>query len=85
MVAGEYVIVTSTEPIDREITDHFDLTVNCRDHGDNTLSTSLQVRVHVEDINDHKPVFSQTEYSADIKENTPSHEVCCKVISAVCI
>lgn len=76
-MAGEYVIVTSAEPIDRELTDRFDLTVSCRDHGENVLSASLQVRINVEDINDHKPVFSQTEYSANIKENTAPLEVCC--------
>jgi hypothetical protein len=76
-VPGEYVIVTSAEQIDREITERFDLTVNCRDHGENVMSTSLLIVVNVEDINDHRPVFSKSEYTAEIRENTQlSGEVC---------
>ena len=81
LVAGEYVIVTSTEPIDREMIANFVLTLTCRDHGPNVFSTSLLIHVNVEDINDNKPIFSRTEYIAEIKESAEPYEVCCNLLT----
>lgn len=69
--------MTSAEPIDRERTERFELTVNCSDHGEKVLSTIIHVGIDVEDINDHKPVFYKTEYKAEVKENSEPFEVSC--------
>ena len=75
MIAGEYVIVTTTEPIDREMSAQYKLTVTCSDHGQPVLSTTALIFVNVEDINDQRPVFSQSVYNASVKENSEPLEV----------
>jgi len=73
---GEYVIMTSHEQLDHELMTRYELTVSCKDHGENILSTNLLIVINVEDINDHRPVFTQTIYSAQVKENSEPLEVC---------
>lgn len=40
---------------------------------DGSLTHSAAVRIHVLDINDNSPVFSQTSFTAIVKENMGGH------------
>ncbi|KAA0722319.1 Protocadherin-23 Cadherin-27 [Triplophysa tibetana] len=65
---GQVVLCDS---LDREIADTYSLTLMVRDRGTPPLNSSTVVTVNVLDINDHAPVFSNTEYYAQVSENSP--------------
>ena len=64
----EYKVVTS-DYLDREETDLYDLNFICSDLGDPPLTSTAQILVTVLDENDNPPVFSQDTYTAILKEN----------------
>ena len=51
------------------------VTVNSTDGGDPPLDGWCTFRVNVEDINDNRPEFDRTEYSADITSDTQQNEI----------
>lgn len=57
--------------LDRELHELIMVTITARDKGLPQLSSSLNLTVLVEDINDHDPVFSQNSYSVVMSEDTP--------------
>lgn len=57
--------------LDRELEEVITVTVTVRDKGSPQLSSSMNLTVLVEDVNDHDPVFSQASYSVLIYEDTP--------------
>lgn len=63
--------VVLCDNLDREIADTYSLTVMVRDRGTPPLNSSTVVTVNVLDVNDHAPVFSSTEYYAQVSENSP--------------
>ena len=63
--------VTTSESLDREATPSYQFTVFVQDSGQPQLSSSAVVMVTVLDVNDHTPVFAQTEYIAELVDNTP--------------
>lgn len=64
-------VIYLQKQLDRELEEVIMLTVTARDRGFPQLSSSMNLTVFVEDINDHDPVFSQTSYSVLIYEDTP--------------
>ncbi|KAI5624969.1 protocadherin Fat 4-like, partial [Silurus asotus] len=64
-------VIYLQKQLDREFEDVIMVTVNVRDKGFPQLSSSMNLTVFVEDINDHDPVFSQALYSVLIYEDTP--------------
>ena len=64
----EYQILTGAS-FDRESVAVYQLSVECRDHGDPPLSTVRLLPVHVTDENDNRPTFSRSVYTASITEN----------------
>ena len=54
-------------------------------------SSSVELRVVIEDVNDNSPVFAQSSYSAAVKENSPLGEhacvlcVCARARVCVCV
>ncbi len=62
--------LATRRPLDRELQDNYLTTVECQDSGNPVLHTQQDVVVAVLDENDHPPVFSHTEYTASIQENT---------------
>lgn len=57
--------------LDRETTDSYVLTVSVSDRGDPPLNSSAVVMLTVADRNDNAPVFSSTEYHAQVSESSP--------------
>lgn len=78
IVDTEFKILTKHD-LDREVQDSYDITFHCHDNGSPKLSSSTVIEVHVMDINDHKPVFSQTHYGATLEENNRAREVIIQV------
>lgn len=57
--------------LDRETTESYVLTVSVSDRGNPPLNSSAVVMLTVADCNDNAPVFSSTEYQAQVSENSP--------------
>ncbi|KAM9849593.1 protocadherin Fat 4-like [Aulostomus maculatus] len=57
--------------LDRERQPLIKLTLTAVDGGKPAKSGTLQVTVHVQDVNDNIPVFDKTLYKATVPENTP--------------
>ncbi|TNM85757.1 hypothetical protein fugu_008028 [Takifugu bimaculatus] len=57
-------------PLDRETTESYVLTVSVADRGIPPLNSSAVVMVTVADCNDNAPVFSSTEYHTQVRENS---------------
>ena len=62
-------LVLQPAGVDREVCDHYRLTVIASDAGSPTRSASLVIDVVVTDINDHRPVLERTVYVTEITEN----------------
>jgi hypothetical protein len=60
--------------LDREIRDHYQLTVVATDHGVERRSSAVNVTVNILDNNDNKPLFVNTTYTMYIKENSPAQK-----------
>lgn len=58
-----------SQQLDYETINEFEVTVKASDGGQPTLSTETLVVVHVEDVNDNPPEFSQAVYDVFVSEN----------------
>ena len=65
----------TTAPIDRELTDRYELTVTCRDNGRPQLTSVQQLVIVVDDLNDNSPHFTHSQYDVSVKENIGPLEV----------
>ncbi|KAI4815010.1 hypothetical protein KUCAC02_005177 [Chaenocephalus aceratus] len=59
------------EALDREQVDTMTITVTVTDKGSPRMATTGNVTVHVEDVNDHDPKFSQRTFSLTVREDAP--------------
>lgn len=57
--------------LDRETTESYVLTLSVSDRGSPPLNSSAVVMVTVADCNDNAPLFSSTEYHAQVSESSP--------------
>uniref|UniRef100_A0A667XAH2 Cadherin domain-containing protein n=1 Tax=Myripristis murdjan TaxID=586833 RepID=A0A667XAH2_9TELE len=57
-------------PLDRETTETYALTVSVSDRGTPPLNSSAVIKVAVMDCNDNAPVFVSTEYHGQVSENS---------------
>ncbi|XP_055498729.1 protocadherin beta-8-like isoform X12 [Leucoraja erinacea] len=57
------------QPLDRENTSSYDVTITCTDSGIRPLSSHATVRVDVTDVNDNAPRFLHPSYTAHVMEN----------------
>lgn len=64
-------LVTAKTSIDRERFSSFSFTVVAIDQGSPSLTGTALIVVTVDDVNDERPTFSQTEYSFSLPENDP--------------
>lgn len=68
---GPDVYVHIGEMFDREQTPDITLSVTIRNTVSPYLSSTAVVEIHVEDINDNAPIFTQAQYNAYISEGSP--------------
>lgn len=64
-------VIYTTSILDCERQDSYWLTVYATDHGAVPLSTSIEVYVQVEDVNDNAPLTSESIYHPYVLENSP--------------
>ena len=56
-------------PLDRESVSQYDIAVTAKDLGSPSLSSTKTIRVEISDINDNRPVFSESPYTLYFVEN----------------
>ncbi|NWT14286.1 PCDB8 protein, partial [Vireo altiloquus] len=71
LAADAYALVTS-ETLDREQVEEYNVTVQARDEGSPTLSVSKTLLVRILDVNDNAPTFTQAIYTMVMSENEPA-------------
>uniref|UniRef100_A0A9L0JIZ3 Protocadherin gamma subfamily A, 5 n=1 Tax=Equus asinus TaxID=9793 RepID=A0A9L0JIZ3_EQUAS len=65
----DYYRLLTAQILDREENSEYNITVTATDRGTPPLSSEIHVTLHVVDINDNPPSFSQTSYSVYLPEN----------------
>uniref|UniRef100_A0A2I3GUZ9 Protocadherin gamma subfamily B, 4 n=1 Tax=Nomascus leucogenys TaxID=61853 RepID=A0A2I3GUZ9_NOMLE len=65
-----YKLVTDAV-LDREQNPEYNITITATDRGKPPLSSSSSITLHIGDVNDNAPVFSQSSYIAYVAENNP--------------
>lgn len=73
--------MTISEPLDYEKAKDYLLTIQATDGGIPPLSNHATVNISVVDKNDNSPVFSQTSFSATIREDAQIGDKILQVIS----
>ncbi|XP_029917165.1 protocadherin alpha-8-like [Myripristis murdjan] len=58
--------------LDRETTPHYNVTIIATDEGIPPLSSTSFIVVHVSDVNDNSPVFTEPVVNVYVKENSPT-------------
>ncbi|XP_076362821.1 cadherin-related tumor suppressor-like [Tachypleus tridentatus] len=64
-------IVRVNGVLDREYISKYNLTITATDNGSPARSSTTFLIIHVNDVNDHEPVFERNEYSAVLSELVP--------------
>ncbi|KAM3866662.1 protocadherin alpha-3-like [Diretmus argenteus] len=77
-----YYSLVVHEALDRERVSQYNLTITATDEGIPPLSSSSVITVHVSDVNDNSPRFSETVINVYVKENSPIGTTI-KTVSAV--
>ncbi|XP_039976621.1 protocadherin alpha-10-like isoform X5 [Xiphias gladius] len=68
-------------PLDRESASQYNISITATDEGSPPLSSTSVITVRVSDVNDNKPIFTETVISVYVKENSPVGAVI-KTVSA---
>ncbi|XP_045063913.1 protocadherin alpha-7 isoform X11 [Coregonus clupeaformis] len=68
-----YSLITKSG-LDRELEPMYTVTITATDKGDPSLSSHKTITVHISDVNDNSPVFSQTPYTFYVPENNAPGE-----------
>lgn len=63
-----------SQPLDKFPEKLYELTVIAVDSGTPQLSSSQTVRLHIQDVNDHTPVFASIKNSISLKESRPIND-----------
>ncbi|XP_062976958.1 protocadherin Fat 2 isoform X2 [Elgaria multicarinata webbii] len=71
--------ITTTQALDYEANHEFHIRVRATDHGMPPLSSEALVMVHVLDVNDNPPQFSQLHYQANVSEMVTCGHIVIKV------
>ncbi|XP_058820979.1 cadherin-related tumor suppressor [Topomyia yanbarensis] len=66
-----FYIVRVNGVLDREEIGKYNLTVVATDRGNPPRTATAHLIIHVNDVNDHEPVFEKSEYSTVLSELTP--------------
>ena len=71
---SEFQIITNAS-FDRENRSHYALSMTCRDFGQPSLTSTRNLTVIIDDVNDNVPVFSLPIYKVQLRENNPIDSV----------
>lgn len=63
--------ITTTAPLNREVTAEYKLEVLATDRGTGSRQGQAELVVTVEDVNDHNPVFGLSQYTAAVSPGAP--------------
>ena len=74
-------IISLHQPLDYETLREYVLTIEARDGGTPSLSSTAAVKINVTDANDNMPNFSQEQYQVTLKENIPVNSMVIEVCS----
>jgi len=69
------LLTSSSATLDRETADRFRLTIVCHDNGTPPLSSTVELDIEVEDLDDNIPQFSRAVYNFAVNESTPPGSV----------
>jgi len=69
------LLTSSTATLDRETAERFRLVITCHDNGTPPLSSSVELDIEVEDLDDNIPQFSRAVYNFAVNETTPAGSV----------
>ena len=69
------LLTSSTATLDRETAENFRLVISCHDSGSPRLSSSVELDIEVEDVDDNIPQFSRAVYNFFVNETTPPGSV----------
>ncbi|XP_035016906.2 protocadherin alpha-10-like [Hippoglossus stenolepis] len=68
-------------PLDRESASQYNISITATDEGSPPLSSTSVITVHVSDVNDNRPVFTESTINVYVRENSPVGAVI-KTVSA---
>ncbi|XP_051810285.1 protocadherin alpha-9-like [Acanthochromis polyacanthus] len=57
-------------PLDRETSSQYNISITATDEGSPPLSSTSVINVHISDVNDNKPLFTESLISVYVKENS---------------
>ncbi|KAM6953609.1 protocadherin alpha-3-like isoform 4-T4 [Aplochiton taeniatus] len=77
-----YYSLVVDAPLDRETSSHYNVTITATDEGTPPLFTNNVIIVHVSDVNDNPPRFSEPVVYVYVKENSPVGDII-KTMSAL--
>ncbi|XP_029797559.1 protocadherin gamma-B6-like [Suricata suricatta] len=69
--SNNYYKLVTDEPLDREQTPEYNVTITATDRGNPPLSSRTTITLHITDVNDNAPVFHQDSYVVHVMENNP--------------
>ncbi|TRY65999.1 hypothetical protein DNTS_003779, partial [Danionella cerebrum] len=64
-------VLSTSRPLDRESRDKYILTLEARDQGVPSLTSTVVLDITVLDLNDNSPVFPSSIYSVEVPEDAP--------------
>ncbi|XP_057706809.1 protocadherin alpha-3-like isoform X6 [Corythoichthys intestinalis] len=74
-----YYSLSVNGPLDRENDSNYNVTIVASDEGTPPLSSTSVIHIHISDVNDNKPLFSESIINVYIKENSLPGAVISKV------
>lgn len=66
-------LLSLTSSLDYETSQRHTLVITASDSGEPRFQTNMTVFIEVQDVNNHQPVFEQTNYSIVVSESLPTH------------
>ena len=64
-------VITTQSKLDCELENNPRVIIVASDHGSPIKTSTATFSASISDVNDHRPIFSQTLYDLEVKENTP--------------
>ena len=71
MINGE---ITTTQSLDRESISYYQLSVIAEDQKDECHKGLMSIVIYVGDKNDNAPIFEKSNYSVELREDTPLNQ-----------